>query len=111
MNKGSFKERMTSYVQELVNPMSYYDWINQNTTIQGIPFTCDRYPFQKAIINDMSQELHCIKPSQIGLPLSLKTPVFTTEGMKSLGTSTRLKVKKPRWFIYHLFKQIHLVMN
>ncbi len=60
MNKGSFKERMTSYVQELVNPISYYDWINQNTTIQGIPFTCDRYPFQKAIINDMSQELHCI---------------------------------------------------
>ena len=85
MNKGSFKERMTSYVQELVNPISYYDWINQNTTIQGIPFTCDRYPFQKAIINDMSQELHCIKPSQIGLPLSLKTPVFTTEGMKTLG--------------------------
>ena len=35
MNKGSFKERMTSYVQELVNPISYYDWINQNTTIQG----------------------------------------------------------------------------
>lgn len=67
MSKGNFKERMTSYVQELINPMSYYDWINQNTTIQGLPFTCDRYPFQKAIIDDMSQELHCIKPSQIGL--------------------------------------------
>lgn len=85
MNKGSFKERMTSYVQELVNPISYYDWINQNTTIQGIPFTCDRYPFQKAIINDMSQELHCIKPSQIGLSLELNTPIPTPTGWTTMG--------------------------
>lgn len=47
--------------------MSYYDWVNQNTTLQGMPYTCDRYPFQKAILDDMSQELACIKPSQIGL--------------------------------------------
>lgn len=67
MSKGSFRERMEHYVSELVNPMSYYDWINKNTTIGGIPFTCDRYPFQKQILNDMSLELHCIKPSQIGL--------------------------------------------
>lgn len=85
MSKGSFKGRMSSYLKELVDPISYYDWVNQNTTLQGLPFTCDRYPFQKAILNDMSLELHCIKPSQIGLPLSLKTPVFTTQGMKTLG--------------------------
>lgn len=85
MNKGSFKQRMTSYVHELVNPISYYDWINQNTTIQGIPFTCDRYPFQKAIINDMSQELHCIKPSQIGLALELSTPIPTPNGWTIMG--------------------------
>lgn len=48
MSKGNFRERMEHYVNELVNPMSYYDWINKNTTIGGIPFTCDRYPFQKA---------------------------------------------------------------
>ena len=84
MEKGSFKDRMSAYVKELVNPMSYYDWINKNTTIQGMPFTCDRYPFQKQILNDMSQELHCIKPSQIGLPISLKTKVFSTEGWKKL---------------------------
>ena len=57
MAKSSFRERMEHYVQELVNPMSYYDWINQNTTIGGVPFTCDRYPFQKDIIKDMSLEL------------------------------------------------------
>ena len=67
MQKGTFRERMTGFVNELVNPMSYYDWVNQNTTIGGAPFTCDRYPFQKDILNDMSLELQCIKPSQIGL--------------------------------------------
>ena len=67
MQKGTFRERMTGFVNELVNPMSYYEWVNQNTTIGGAPFTCDRYPFQKDILNDMSLELQCIKPSQIGL--------------------------------------------
>lgn len=87
MEKGSFKERMAAYVKELVNPMSYYDWVNQNTTIQGMPFTCDRYPFQKQILNDMSQELHCIKPSQIGLCLALNTPLLTTKGWTTMGES------------------------
>lgn len=67
MKKGSFKDRMTGFVNELVNPMSYYDWTNQNTTIGGMPFTCEKYPFQKAILDDMSLELQCIKPSQVGL--------------------------------------------
>lgn len=67
MDIGSFKDRMKSSVNELINPLTYYEWVNQNTTLQGLPYTCDRYPFQKAIMNDMSQELACIKPSQIGL--------------------------------------------
>lgn len=85
MSKGSFRERMEHYVSELVNPMSYYDWINKNTTIGGIPFTCDRYPFQKQILNDMSLELHCIKPSQIGLSLELNTPIPTPTGWTTMG--------------------------
>lgn len=64
---GSFKERMKSSVLELINPLSYYEWINKNTTLQGMPYTCDRYPFQEAILNDMSKEMACIKPSQVGL--------------------------------------------
>ena len=84
-NKNSFRERMEHYVKELVDPMSYYDWINQNTTLAGVPFTCDRYPFQKEIINDMSLELHCIKPSQIGLALDLNTPIPTPLGWKKMG--------------------------
>lgn len=85
MSKGNFRERMEHYVNELVNPMSYYDWINKNTTIGGIPFTCDRYPFQKQILNDMSLELHCIKPSQIGLSLELNTPIPTPTGWTTMG--------------------------
>ena len=85
MSKGSFRERMEHYVSELVNPMSYYEWINKNTTIGGVPFTCDRYPFQKEILNDMSLELHCIKPSQIGLSISLDTPIPTPNGWTTMG--------------------------
>lgn len=65
--KGTYKERMGGYIQELINPVSYLEWVNKNTTLQGIPFNCDRYPFQEAIMNDMSREMHVIKPSQIGL--------------------------------------------
>lgn len=85
MKKGTFRERMTGFVNELVNPMSYYDWVNQNTTIGGAPFTCDRYPFQKDILNDMSLELQCIKPSQIGLALGLNTPIPTPTGWTTMG--------------------------
>ena len=85
MSKGSFRERMEHYVSELVNPMSYYEWINKNTTIGGVPFTCDRYPFQKEILNDMSLELHCIKPSQIWLSISLDTPIPTPNGWTTMG--------------------------
>jgi len=67
MSKGTYKTRMASFLGEMINPMTYMEWVNKNTTLQGIPFTCDRYPFQEAILNDMAREMHVIKPSQIGL--------------------------------------------
>lgn len=84
-NKGSYKSRMTGYIQEIINPESYLSWVNKNTTLQGIPFNCDRYPFQEAIMNDMAREMHVIKPSQIGLPICLKTLVFSKKGWMQLG--------------------------
>ena len=84
MDIGSFKQRMQSSVNELINPLSYYEWVNKHTTLQGLPYTCDRYPFQKQIMNDMSRELACVKPSQVGLPISLKTKVFSEKGWKNL---------------------------
>ena len=66
-NKGTFKTRMMGFLKELIDPVPYLQWVNENTTLQGIPFNCDRYPFQEAIMDDMSREMHVIKPSQIGL--------------------------------------------
>ena len=84
-NKGSYKSRMTGYIQEIINPESYLSWVNKNTTLQGIPFNCDRYPFQEAIMNDMAREMHVIKPSQIGLALELNTPIPTPTGWTNMG--------------------------
>lgn len=47
--------------------MSMGDWICQNTHLRGRPFTFDRYPFQKAIADDMHPNMDVIKPSQVGL--------------------------------------------
>lgn len=47
--------------------MTLGDWITQNTTLRGKPFTFDRYPFQKAIADDLHTNVDVIKPSQIGL--------------------------------------------
>lgn len=85
MDIGSFKQRMQSSVNELINPLSYYEWVNKNTTLQGMPYTCDRYPFQKQIMNDMSRELACVKPSQVGLALDLNTPIPTPNGWTTMG--------------------------
>ena len=47
--------------------MTMGDWICANTHLRGRPFTFDRYPFQRAICDDMHRNLDCIKPSQVGL--------------------------------------------
>lgn len=47
--------------------MTLGDWITTNTTLRGQPFSFARYPFQKAIADDLHPNLDCIKPSQIGL--------------------------------------------
>lgn len=47
--------------------MSHGDWMCANTSLQGKKFSFARYPFQKAIADDMHPNLDCIKPSQVGL--------------------------------------------
>jgi len=47
--------------------MALGDWICQNTTLRGRPFSFDRYPFQQKIADDLHPNLDCIKPSQVGL--------------------------------------------
>lgn len=47
--------------------MTLGQWICENTTLRGKPFSFDRYPFQEEIANDMHQRVAVIKCSQIGL--------------------------------------------
>lgn len=47
--------------------MSMGDWLCQNTTLRGRPFNFDRYPFQRAIADDLHPNMDVIKPSQVGL--------------------------------------------
>ena len=47
--------------------MSNGDWMCANTSLNKKPFDFTRYPFQKAIADDMHHNLDCMKPSQIGL--------------------------------------------
>jgi len=87
---------MNDFVQELVrridnrfavdsSDMSMGDWICANTSLRGKPFDFKRYPFQKAIADDMHPNLDVVKPSQVGLALALDTPVITPTGWTTMG--------------------------
>ena len=43
------------------------EWVIQNTTLRGRPFSFKGYEFQRAILDDQSRELVVVKPSQCGL--------------------------------------------
>ncbi len=62
-----FSNRIYQYLNEKVNPVSYTDWLQENTKLAGLPFSTSKYPFQRKILDDMHTNLCCIKPSQIGL--------------------------------------------
>jgi len=47
--------------------MSMGDWLCQNTSLRGRPFSFKRYPFQRAIADDLHPNMDVIKPSQVGL--------------------------------------------
>lgn len=47
--------------------MSMGDWICKNTRLRSRPFSFNRYPFQKAITDDMHPNMDVTKPSQVGL--------------------------------------------
>jgi len=63
----SFIADLESKLYQDAAGLSTYDWINRNTTLNGKPFTCDRYPFQKDILNDTGNRLVVKKISQVGL--------------------------------------------
>lgn len=46
-------------------PMSV--WLEKNTTLKGRPFSFNRYPFQRALVDDTHVNSVTIKPSQVGV--------------------------------------------
>lgn len=63
----SMYESILGHVEELRNPVPYEQWIRKHTTLKSMPFTTAKYPFQKAILNDMHPNMDVIKISQTGI--------------------------------------------
>lgn len=57
----------------------------ENTTLNKKPFSFDQYPFQREIAADEHPNLSCEKCSQVGLALSLDTPIPTPTGWTTMG--------------------------
>jgi hypothetical protein len=64
--------------------MTYSTWIKKNTRLKGRPFTTEGREYQDAIMNDMNPDLTVKKPSQVGMALSLDTPVPTPDGWTTM---------------------------
>lgn len=60
-------ETIQEHINELVNPIPYSQWLREHNKINNIPFTTAKYPFQKAILDDLHPNMDVIKPSQVGL--------------------------------------------
>lgn len=43
------------------------EWLCKNTRLKGKPFSLDRYPFQRALIDETHPNAVTIKPSQVGV--------------------------------------------
>lgn len=63
---SDFTKELDARFSKDATGMSYSEWVCKNTTLKGVPFNFKRYPFQKAIMDDMHPNLCVIKPSQQG---------------------------------------------
>lgn len=64
---GGFIKDATKRYNKDSSGMSHGQFMCINTTLNKKPFTFDKYPFQRAIADDMHENLDCMKPSQVGL--------------------------------------------
>ena len=47
--------------------MTMGEWLCKNTSLKGRPFSFNRYPFQRELVDDDHRNSACIKPSQVGV--------------------------------------------
>lgn len=64
---GEFLNQLDERFSSDARGMSMTDWIEANTTLRNKPFSTKGYEFQRAICDDMSPSLDCMKASQCGL--------------------------------------------
>lgn len=62
-----FRAQIRTRFAEDSDNMSYSDWIIKNTHLKKVPFSFKGFEFQRAIVDDMHQNLTVMKCSQIGL--------------------------------------------
>lgn len=47
--------------------MTTTEWLEKNTTLKGRPFSIQRYPYQRAMLDDDHRDTVVVKPSQTGI--------------------------------------------
>lgn len=47
--------------------MTNSEWLCKNTFLKGRPFSFNRYPFQRELVDDTHRNLTVVKPSQVGV--------------------------------------------
>lgn len=80
-----FRDYLRNRFSDDALAMTYSEWVSRNTFLNRKPFSYQGYEFQKQIMDDMSEDLAVIKPSQVGLALDLNTPIKTTTGWTTMG--------------------------
>ena len=64
---NEFLERLKSRIKSSRSNETVVEWVCNNTTLKGKPFSLKRHKFQEAILNDMHPNLTIKKLSQMGI--------------------------------------------
>lgn len=78
---AGFKQRLNARFSRTYQQQSMTDWVSENTTIDGKPYSVEGYEFQRAILDDLHPNLCVVKPSQCG--------ISETQIRKALGFAAR----------------------
>lgn len=66
-NLNPYLKSIVDKLENISKDTSMAEWICNNTTLKGQPFSFKRHEFQKQILDDMHPHLCCKKLSQVGL--------------------------------------------
>ena len=66
-NTNPYIKSIVEKIESINKDTSMAEWICNNTTLKGQPFSFKRHEFQRQILDDMHPNLCCKKLSQVGL--------------------------------------------